>query len=168
MVLIGTALAAVGVAARAVIRASRPIAQQAAASAALPGNAPSRANTTAGANGGSAGDKAAANDAAKSAAGATAGPNGGAPTSQGFFGNLFNNLTQKRYDKGGFEPVMTRREAASILNVGVNAPKEKIKEAHKRVMAINHPDRGGSPYIAAKINEAKDLLESKKQMSSDR
>lgn len=33
------------------------------------------------------------------------------------------------------------------------------QEAHKRLITINHPDRGGSPYIATKINEAKDYLE---------
>ncbi|CAB3408981.1 unnamed protein product [Caenorhabditis bovis] len=67
-----------------------------------------------------------------------------------------------KYYRGGFEAKMSRREAALILGVPASAKPQRIKEAHKKIMIVNHPDRGGSPYLAAKINEAKDLMESTK------
>ncbi len=53
---------------------------------------------------------------------------------------------------------MTREEAALILGVGVNSTAEEIRDAHRRLIAKNHPDTGGSEYLAAKINQARDIL----------
>lgn len=47
-----------------------------------------------------------------------------------------------------------------------SAPENKIKEAHRKIMIANHPDQGGSQYIATKINEAKDMLLGKKKRDS--
>ncbi|KAJ7568286.1 hypothetical protein O6H91_01G025900 [Diphasiastrum complanatum] len=64
----------------------------------------------------------------------------------------------RKFYEGGFQPTMTRREAALILGVRESVSQEKVKEAHRKVMVANHPDAGGSDYLASKINEAKDVL----------
>lgn len=61
---------------------------------------------------------------------------------------------------GGFESKMNAKEALQILNLRESTlSKSRLKENHRKIMLLNHPDRGGSPYIATKINEAKDFLE---------
>ncbi|GHP05677.1 hypothetical protein PPROV_000442700 [Pycnococcus provasolii] len=72
----------------------------------------------------------------------------------------------KGFYQGGFEANMTRREACKILAVRESTPPDKIKEAHRRIMTANHPDAGGSPYIATKVNEAKEMLVGKKRGDS--
>lgn len=59
---------------------------------------------------------------------------------------------------------MTVKEACEILEVDETATPKDIKEAHHRMIQKNHPDQGGSTYLASKINQARDvLLKSKKK-----
>ncbi|CCQ73449.1 Conserved protein of unknown function. Containing heat shock protein DnaJ, N-terminal [Magnetospira sp. QH-2] len=64
-----------------------------------------------------------------------------------------------RRDTGtGFSDAMDRDEAARILGVAPGASMAEIKAAYHRLITAVHPDHGGSDYLAAKINRAKDVL----------
>ncbi|KAF3835441.1 hypothetical protein F7725_027999 [Dissostichus mawsoni] len=45
------------------------------------------------------------------------------------------------YYKGGFDPKMSKREASLVLGVSPTANKIKVREAHRKLMTLNHPDR---------------------------
>ncbi|KAF8239687.1 hypothetical protein L208DRAFT_1236487 [Tricholoma matsutake] len=75
-------------------------------------------------------------------------------------GLLIGKGAAEQWAKGGFRAKMDRKEAIAILGLK-DGPmlRNRLKDAHRHIMLANHPDRGGSPYLASKINEAKDLLE---------
>lgn len=53
---------------------------------------------------------------------------------------------------------MNRTDALAALGLSESATKEDIIAAHRKLIQKLHPDRGGNDYLAAQINQAKDLL----------
>jgi DnaJ family protein C protein 19 len=53
---------------------------------------------------------------------------------------------------------MTRQEALQVFGLDESATREDVQREYRRLMRKVHPDLGGSGYLAAKLNEAKDVL----------
>lgn len=53
---------------------------------------------------------------------------------------------------------MTVEEASAILDIAADASEDEIQEAYRRLIRSNHPDQGGSRYLASQINLARDIL----------
>ncbi len=80
---------------------------------------------------------------------------------------LVQNYWARERGKGGPERAeaarrnvqfMTREEALAVLGLGPAPSREDVKQAHRRLMMKLHPDQGGTDYLAAKINRAKEIL----------
>ena len=77
-------------------------------------------------------------------------------------GDAWREAAESRFGTGGGPAPgsgeMSEEEALEILGLEKNPSRADINDAHRRLMQKVHPDRGGSNYLASKINEAKDLL----------
>lgn len=65
----------------------------------------------------------------------------------------YQNHTSSSHSSG-----MSEQEAAIILGVRHDATESDIKSAYRAMMKEHHPDKGGDPEFAAKINNARDTL----------
>lgn len=66
--------------------------------------------------------------------------------------------TDERPAPGTLPRRMSEEEALSVLGLKRGANAEEIRAAHRKLIAQLHPDKGGTDYLAAKINEARDFL----------
>jgi hypothetical protein len=72
-----------------------------------------------------------------------------------------DNVKPDADDRHGVSPgsgPMTKEEAYKVLGLEAGATTADIRKAHRRLMQRLHPDLGGTSFLAARINEAKDVL----------
>ena len=66
--------------------------------------------------------------------------------------------TRSRPAPRTFAAIVDEAEARAVLGVDASADEQAIRAAHRRLVGQVHPDRGGSPDLARRVNAARDLL----------
>lgn len=72
--------------------------------------------------------------------------------------NVGGGSEQTHNDDSGFPSSPSRDEALQILGLSGNPDRDEIIAAHRKLIQKLHPDRGGNDYLAARVNQAKDVL----------
>lgn len=83
---------------------------------------------------------------------------GGQAAAGALKGGAAGKMNARKFYEGGFQDKMDKKEAALILGCREHASKQKIIERFRSLTMANHPDRGGSPQLMLKVNEAKEML----------
>jgi hypothetical protein len=74
-------------------------------------------------------------------------------------GGAGGNGAEAREAGGAARPArMSRHEALEVLGLDDRATREDVQREYRRLIKRLHPDLGGSTYLTAKLNEARDVL----------
>jgi hypothetical protein len=74
------------------------------------------------------------------------------------FINRYSFSEKKEYNGSNRKSAMSKEEARQLLGVGDNATPQEVNSAFHRLMKRNHPDVGGTNYLAEKLIQARDIL----------
>ena len=80
------------------------------------------------------------------------------------FDLLLNFFRKKeKINQNDYKQKMSLRESYELLGIDENAPLEVIIKSHKELIRKLHPDKGGSSYLSARVNEARDIILAEKE-----
>ena len=80
------------------------------------------------------------------------------------FDLLLNFFRKKeKINQNDYKQKMSLKESYELLGIDENASLEDIIKSHKELIRKLHPDKGGSSYLSARVNEARDIILANKE-----